>query len=193
MEEEQQIIENSKTQECEMTIENKTIFQKEYIRTMVWAGHAADEKYKRFKLIYNMFGLLAGMMCVRCAVFDITGQQTGGRSFIYIYGAVAAVCLYIGMYGMDNQQFKKSRDKYKDIVGTAFIYRMNQERIEIAIGEKDVISFGWNDIEQIRQDMNCFYIYMKEQELCFVMDKRGFITGDVAAMQRLLRENTATQ
>ena len=52
-----------------MVIENTTVFKKEYIKRIMWANNSDDNKYKRFKLIYNTFGLVAGMMFIRYFIF----------------------------------------------------------------------------------------------------------------------------
>ena len=48
-----------------MVIKNKTLFQKEYVEAAMRAGNFDDNKYKFFKIVYNMFGLLFGMGLVR--------------------------------------------------------------------------------------------------------------------------------
>ena len=53
-----------------MVIKNKTLFQKEYVEAAMHAANFDDNKYKFFKIVYNMFGLLFGMGCVRYLVFQ---------------------------------------------------------------------------------------------------------------------------
>ena len=82
-----------------MVIKNTTTFKKEYIKRIMWANNSDDNKYKRFKLIYNTFGLVSVMMFVRYFIFDMMGSMQTSKPLMYIYAIVAVICLYIGMYG----------------------------------------------------------------------------------------------
>lgn len=64
--------------EIVMVIKNKTLFQKEYVEAAMHAANFDDNKYKFFKIVYNMFGLLFGMGCVRYLVFQALGREEAG-------------------------------------------------------------------------------------------------------------------
>ena len=68
-----------------MVIKNKTLFQKEYVEAAMRAGNFDDNKYKFFKIVYNMFGLLFGMGLVRYLVFQAIGS-------------VEAYCFFVGCF-----------------------------------------------------------------------------------------------
>ena len=48
-----------------MTIKNETAFTKECMEGAMRASNFDNSRYKTFKLIYNMFGLIFGMMMIR--------------------------------------------------------------------------------------------------------------------------------
>ena len=47
-----------------MTIKNETAFTKECMEGAMRASNFDNSRYKTFKLIYNMFGLIFGMMMI---------------------------------------------------------------------------------------------------------------------------------
>ena len=90
-----------------MVIKIKTLFQKEYVEAAMHAANFDDNKYKFFKIVYNMFGLLFGMGCVRYLVFRHWEEKRLTGSWLCFYGLAAAIFLYIGMVGMDKSNKKK--------------------------------------------------------------------------------------
>ena len=45
-------------------MKNRTLFKQEYIDAAMRASNFDNNKYKIFKTIYNIFGLLFGMGCI---------------------------------------------------------------------------------------------------------------------------------
>ena len=60
-----------------MTIKNETAFTKECMEGAMRASNFDNSRYKTFKLIYNMFGLIFGMMMIRELVLKMTGNEQG--------------------------------------------------------------------------------------------------------------------
>ena len=83
-----------------MTIKNETAFTKECMEGAMRASNFDNSRYKTFKLIYNMFGLIFGMMMIRELVLKMTGNEQADTFMIVLFGLVAVVFLYIGMVGM---------------------------------------------------------------------------------------------
>ena len=52
-----------------MTIKNETAFTKECMEGAMRASNFDNSRYKTFKLIYNMFGLIFGMMMISCLLY----------------------------------------------------------------------------------------------------------------------------
>ena len=55
-------------------MKNRTLFKQEYIDAAMRASNFDNNKYKIFKMIYNIFGLLFGMGCIRYLIFQIMGS-----------------------------------------------------------------------------------------------------------------------
>ena len=56
-------------------MKNRTLFKQEYIAAAMRASNFDNNKYKIFKMIYNIFGLLFGMGCIRYLIFQIMGAR----------------------------------------------------------------------------------------------------------------------
>ena len=82
-------------------MKNRTLFKQEYIDAAMRASNFDNNKYKIFKMIYNIFGLLFGMGCIRYLIFQIMGSEEADWFMVIFYACAAAVFLYIGMIGMD--------------------------------------------------------------------------------------------
>ena len=95
-----------------MTIKNETAFTKECMEGAMRASNFDNSRYKTFKLIYNMFGLIFGMMMIRELVLKMTGNEQADTFMIVLFGLVAVVFLYIGMIGMDKSNKKKFHNIY---------------------------------------------------------------------------------
>ena len=77
-----------------MTIKNETAFTKECMEGAMRASNFDNSRYKTFKLIYNMFGLIFGMMMIRELVLKMTGNEQADTFMIVLFGLVAVVFLY---------------------------------------------------------------------------------------------------
>ena len=106
-----------------MVIKNKTLFQKEYVEAAMHAANFDDNKYKFFKIVYNMFGLLFGMGCVRYLVFQALGREEADWFMVVFYGLAAAIFLYIGMVGMDKSNKRRYHNTYSKMIGITFTDR----------------------------------------------------------------------
>ena len=56
-------------------MKNRTLFKQEYIDAAMRASNFDNNKYKIFKMIYNIFGLLFGMGCIRYLIFRLMGSE----------------------------------------------------------------------------------------------------------------------
>ena len=68
-----------------MVIKNQTKMKKEHIQAVMRAANFDNDRYKKFKLMYNFFGLLFGMMFVRYLIFEMLGviRHCGSGLFVY--------------------------------------------------------------------------------------------------------------
>ena len=62
-----------------MVIKNQTKMKKEHIQAVMRAANFDNDRYKKFKLMYNFFGLLFGMMFVRYLIFEMLGSSERDR------------------------------------------------------------------------------------------------------------------
>ena len=76
-------------------MKNRTLFKQEYIDAAMRASNFDNNKYKIFKMIYNIFGLLFGMGCIRYLIFQIMGSEEADWFMVIFYACAAAVFLYI--------------------------------------------------------------------------------------------------
>ena len=95
-----------------MTIKNETAFTKECMEGAMRACEAGNSRYKTFKLIYKLFGIIFAMMMVREFVMKLTGNVHADTFMILLFGVVAVVFLYIGVIGMD----KSNRFSWNEVV-----------------------------------------------------------------------------
>ena len=77
-----------------MTIKNETAFTKECMEGAMRASNFDNSRYKTFKLAYNLFGLIFGMMMIRELVLKMTGNEQAER----IYGGIASASS-VGAHG----------------------------------------------------------------------------------------------
>ena len=80
--------------EIVMVIKNKTLFQKEYVEAAMHAANFDDNKYKFFKIVYNMFGLLFGMGCVRYLVFQALGREEADWFMVVLWIGSSHIPVY---------------------------------------------------------------------------------------------------
>lgn len=167
-----------------MTIKNETAFTKECMEGAMRASNFDNSRYKTFKLIYNMFGLIFGMMMIRELVLKMTGNEQADTFMIVLFGLVAVVFLYIGMIGMDKSNKKKFHNIYGKMVGIKFSYEIDAENIIITDEENDSDTFSWNDIVKWNQDPDNIYLFVGYDN-CLVVSKKGFTQGSADDLRQL--------
>ena len=159
-----------------MIIKNETAFTEECMEGAMRASNFDNNRYKTFKLIYNMFGLIFGMMMIRAVVLKLTGSSESDTFMIVLFGLAAAVFLYIGMVGMDKSNRVKFHNIYGKMVGVKFTYEIDAENIVITDEENDSDTFPWASIIKWNQDQDNIYLFVAEDN-CLVVSKKGFTEG----------------
>lgn len=168
-----------------MVIKNQTKMKKEHIKAVMRAANFENNRYKTFKLVYNLFGLLFGMMFVRYLMFEMMGSSQRQPVMMTLYGLVGAAFLYIGMYGMDRSNYKKYNRIYRNMVGVTFFYEADSEGIQMTDEDHDSEFFEWARMLKWTEDWDCFFVYMGMEE-CLVIDKKGFVEGTDKEFKELL-------
>ena len=128
-------------------MKNRTLFKQEYIDAAMRASNFDNNKYKIFKMIYNIFGLLFGMGCIRYLIFQIMGSEEADWFMVIFYACAAAVFLYIGMIGMDRSSKRKYHNIYSRMVGI-----------------------------KLNQDTENIFLFVSADD-CLVINKEGFVEG----------------
>ena len=147
-----------------MTIKNETAFTKECMEGAMRASNFDNSRYKTFKLIYNMFGLIFGMMMIRELVLKMTGNEQADTFMIVLFGLVAVVFLYM--------------------VGIKFTYEIDAENIIITDEENDSDTFSWNEVVKWNQDPDNIYLFVGDDN-CLVVGKKGFTQGSADDLRQL--------
>ena len=167
-----------------MTIKNETAFTKECMEGAMRASNFDNSRYKTFKLAYNLFGLIFGMMMIREIVLKMTGNEQADKFMIVLFGLVAVVFLYIGMIGMDKSNKKKFHNIYGKMVGIKFSYEIDVENIIITDEENDSDTFSWDDVVKWNQDTDNIYLFVGDDN-CLVVSKKGFTAGSADDLRQL--------
>lgn len=167
-----------------MTIKNETAFTKECMEGAMRASNFDNSRYKTFKLAYNLFGLIFGMMMIREIVLKMTGNEQADKFMIVLFGLVAVVFLYIGMIGMDKSNKKKFHNIYGKMVGIKFSYEIDAENIIITDEENDSDTFSWDDVVKWNQDTDNIYLFVGDDN-CLVVSKKGFTAGSADDLRQL--------
>lgn len=167
-----------------MTIKNETAFTKECMEGAMRASNFDNSRYKTFKLAYNLFGLIFGMMMIRELVLKMTGNEQADTFMIVLFGLVAVVFLYIGMIGMDKSNKKKFYNIYGKMVGIKFTYEIDAENIIITDEENDSDTFSWNEVVKWNQDSDNIYLFVGDDN-CLVVSKKGFTQGSADDLRQL--------
>ena len=168
-----------------MVIKNQTKMKKEHIQAVMRAANFDNDRYKKFKLMYNFFGLLFGMMFVRYLIFEMLGSSERQPVMMVLYGIVGAVFLYIGMYGMDKSNYKKYYRIYGNMIGITFTYEADSEGIRMTDEEGDNEFFEWERMLKWVEDLDSFFVYMGLDE-CLILDKNSFVEGTDINFKELL-------
>ncbi len=167
-----------------MTIKNETAFTKECMEGAMRASNFDNSRYKTFKLAYNLFGLIFGMMMIREIVLKMTGNEQADKFMIVLFGLVAVVFLYIGMIEMDKSNKKKFHNIYGKMVGIKFSYEIDAENIIITDEENDSDTFSWDDVVKWNQDTDNIYLFVGDDN-CLVVSKKGFTAGSADDLRQL--------
>lgn len=167
-----------------MTIKNETAFTKECMEGAMRASNFDNSRYMTFKLAYNLFGLIFGMMMIREIVLKMTGNEQADKFMIVLFGLVAVVFLYIGMIGMDKSNKKKFHNIYGKMVGIKFSYEIDAENIIITDEENDSDTFSWDDVVKWNQDTDNIYLFVGDDN-CLVVSKKGFTAGSADDLRQL--------
>ena len=154
-----------------MVIKNQTKMKKEHIQAVMRAANFDNDRYKKFKLMYNFFGLLFGMMFVRYLIFEMLGSSERQPVMMVLYGIVGAVFLYIGIYG--------------NMIGITFTYEADSEGIRMTDEEGDNEFFEWERMLKWVEDLDSFFVYMGLEE-CLILDKNSFVEGTDINFKELL-------
>ena len=168
-----------------MVIKNQTKMKKEHIQAVMRAANFDNDRNKKFKLMYNFFGLLFGMMFVRYLIFEMLGSSERQPVMMVLYGIVGAVFLYIGMYGMDKSNYKKYYRIYGNMIGITFTYEADSEGIRMTDEEGDNEFFEWERMLKWVEDLDSFFVYMGLEE-CLILDKNSFVEGTDINFKELL-------
>ena len=146
-----------------MTIKNETAFTKECMEGAMRACEAGNSRYKTFKLIYKLFGIIFAMMMVREFVMKLTGNVHADTFMILLFGVVAVVFLYIGV---------------------KFSYEIDAENIIITDEENDSDTFSWNEVVKWNQDSDNMYLFVGDDN-CLVVSKKGFTQESADDLRQL--------
>lgn len=159
-----------------MIIENKTKISDKSIDGVMRASNFDNDRYKTFKLVYNLFGLLFGMMLVRSLVAHMLGSSEADTFLTVFFAAGTGIFLYIGMIGMDKSNRKRFHNIYSRMKGITFTYCIDSEEIKVTDEENDSDLFKWESVIKWAQDMENFYLFVSNEN-CLIIDKKGFING----------------
>ena len=167
-----------------MIIKNNTQFTKESMEGAMRASNFDNNRYKFFKLVYNLFGLLFGMMFVRYLVLRFTGRDEADTFMEIFYAAATALFLYIGMVGIDKSQKKRFESIYSRMIGVTFSYEIDSENI-VVYDEEESDTISWDEVIKWQQDDKNFYLFVSDDN-CLVISKDGFVDSDKQDMKELL-------
>lgn len=167
-----------------MVITNKTTMSEAAVKGAMRASNFDNNRYKTFKGIYNVFGLVFGIMLVHTLAGRILGEAGQDQLLVWLYGIATAVFLYLGMYGMDRNNYKRFQRMYGKMQGHTFSYEIDSEEIRVTDDEQDSDSILWKDILKWEQDADYFYLFAGETE-CLIIDKNGFGEGTQQDLKEL--------
>lgn len=156
-----------------MVIKNETTIKDENIKAVMRAGNFDNSRYKIFKIIYNSFGLIFGMMMIRLLMPVFLGtDETPEYALIIIYGIACVVLLFIGMYGMDRNNYARFRAVYSKMVGHTFKYEIDSEEILVS-DEEETEKVLWKDVIKWAEDTDNIYLFINNTE-AMIISKGGF-------------------
>ena len=156
-----------------MVIKNETVITKEMIKAVMRASNFDNNKYKTFKLIYNIFGLIFGMMFVSSLVPLLVGESGIDYFIIIMHGLASAIFLYIGMYGMDKNNYNRFKQIYFNMVGHTFKYEIDSEEIKVTDDDGDSDILLWKEVIKWNEDVENYYVFSTLEE-ALIISKKGF-------------------
>ncbi|WP_027437083.1 YcxB family protein [Lachnospira multipara] len=159
-----------------MVIKNSTVFTQETLEGLNKASNFRNEKYKRFKLIYNLAGLVFLMLFVRYMVLLLTQDERQDVFLTVFYGLAAGVFLFIGMYLLESDSKKRFNNLYKNMIGLEFKYTIDSEEIEVEDEEQDVDVLKWKDVYIVEKDSDYIYIFFNNEN-GLALNRAGFSEG----------------
>lgn len=168
-----------------MTIINQTTFKSETIKGVIRASNFDNNRYKTFKLIYNLFGLLFGMMVVRYLVLEMIGSTKADKVMLWFYIFVTTILLYLGMIGMDRNTKHKFEAAYKQMIGVTFTYEISSDDIVMTDQDQDSEEFSWDKVIKWNEDQDYFYLFVDAVD-CLILDKKGFQNGQQKDFKQLI-------
>lgn len=156
-----------------MLIKNSTVFTKETLEGLNRASNFANEKYKKFKLIYNLAGIIFLMLFVRYMVLLLTNDDKKDVFLTVFYAVAAVVFLFIGMYLMDRDNKRRFNNLYKNMIGVEFKYEIDSDTIKVEDADGDVDILKWEDVLRVEKDAKYIYIFFNNEE-CLSLLRTGF-------------------
>lgn len=156
-----------------MLIKNTTVFTKETLEGLNRASNYANEKYKKFKLIYNLAGIIFLMLFVRYMVLWLTNDDKKDIFLTVFYAVAAVVFLFIGMYLMDRDNKRRFNNLYKNMIGVEFKYEIDSDTIKVEDADGDVDILKWEDVLRVEKDAKYIYIFFNNEE-CLSLLRTGF-------------------
>ena len=159
--------------EVYMLIKNSTVFTKETLEGLNRASNFANEKYKKFKLIYNLAGIIFLMLFVRYMVLLLTNDDKKDIFLTVFYAVAAVVFLFIGMYLMDRDNKRRFNNLYKNMIGVEFKYEIDSDTIKVEDADGDVDILKWEDVLRVEKDAKYIYIFFNNEE-CLSLLRTGF-------------------
>lgn len=156
-----------------MLIKNSTVFTKETLEGLNRASNFANEKYKKFKLIYNLAGIIFLMLFVRYMVLLLTNDDKKDIFLTVFYAVAAVVFLFIGMYLMDRDNKRRFNNLYKNMIGVEFKYEIDSDTIKVEDADGDVDILKWEDVLRVEKDAKYIYIFFNNEE-CLSLLRTGF-------------------
>lgn len=178
--------------EVYMLIKNTTVFTKETLEGLNRASNFTNEKYKKFKLIYNLAGLIFLMLFVRYMVLFVTNDDSKDIFLTVFYAVAAAVFLFIGMYLMDRDNKRRFNNLYKNMIGVEFNYEIDSDTIKVEDADGDVDILKWEDVLRVEKDAKYIYIFFNSED-CLSLLRTGFTSCTDKDLLELSRAILATR
>lgn len=175
-----------------MVIKNTTNCTKNLYRQAAIMCNNKNESYRKKKLIYNLAGLVSGMVGVSIMSRQLLSSGDYNIVIILPFLAVCGFCLFMGMYYLDKNTCDKVINGYTQKNISSFDYEIDAEEILIKASGKECI-YRWTDIKNWTEDVHNFYLFTEESENelvygdCIIIDKHGFTECGANDMKMLCK------